>query len=378
MTRYDVVVVGAGPAGTCAARFAAANGAKTLLIEKKRDVGYPVVCGEYLPGKEEMARLLSHVPWIRELFTLPDAVVARHLPQIDLVAPSGLHFALPFDGMSVERVLFERHLAVEATRAGAEIMVDTEFRTLRGGKTVIARNRGRELEFEAKAVIGCDGPSSPVARSVGLEPPKGLVPCVAYEVAGDFPPITELYFGEVAPGGYAWVIPKRETCNVGLGVQQGWSEGDLRALLSKFVAKVSGENMGVYFTSGAVPMEGPSEKTVAGRVLLAGDAAGHVMACNGGGIPIAMICGRIAGETAAEHVAKGTPLDEYEKRWRFAVGKLLDNCLMTKKLGEMGLKSDMLLEIVMRSFGAADKFLQAFGRGGFMVRGLTGQSVFGI
>ncbi|MEM3086091.1 MAG: NAD(P)/FAD-dependent oxidoreductase [Halobacteria archaeon] len=376
--KYDVVVVGAGPAGTCAARFAATGGARTLLIEKKRDVGYPVVCGEYLPGREEMARLLPHVPWVRDLFTLPREVVSRQLPQIDLVAPSGLHFALPFDGMSVERFLFERHLAVEATRAGAEIMVNTEFRSLRDGKTVVARHRGRDLEIEAKAVIGCDGPSSPVALAAGLERPRGLAPCVAYEVAGDFPPITELYFGQVAPGGYAWVIPKRETCNVGLGVQQGWNEGDLRALLAKFVAKVSGENMGVYFTSGAVPMEGPSERTVAGRVLLAGDSAGHVMACNGGGIPIAMICGRIAGETAAEHVARGTPLADYEKRWRFAVEKLLDNCLLTKRLGEMGLKSDILLEMVMRSFGAADRFLQAFGRDGFMVRGLTGQSLLGV
>lgn len=376
--KYDVVVVGAGPAGSCAARFAARSGAKVLVLEKRRDVGNPVVCGEYLPGREEMARLLPHVPWVRELFTIPGAVVSRRLPQIDLVAPSGLHFALPFDGMSVERILFDRHLAVEAARAGAEILVNTEFRALRNGSTVVARQRGRDIEVEAGVVIGADGPSSGVALAAGLERPKGLAPCVAYEVAGEFPPITELYFGQVAPGGYAWVIPKRETCNIGLGVQQGWSPEDLRALLSKFVEKVARQNRGVFFTSGAVPMEGPSERTVSGRVMLVGDAAGHVMACNGGGIPIAMICGRIAGETAAEHVANGTPLGVYEERWRTAVGRLLDNCLLTKKLGEMGLKSDILLEIVMRSFGAADRLLAAFGREGFMVRGLTGRSLLGV
>ena len=115
-----------------------------------------------------------------------------------------------------------------------------------------------------------------------------------------------MYFGNVAPGGYAWVIPKKEGANVGLGYSKRYARGELRLLLGEFLklrpmeaGKLNGK---------MVPMSGPIPSTVKGNALVVGDAAGQVMAVNGGGIPIAMICGRIAGQVAADRIQGGSEL----------------------------------------------------------------------
>ncbi|MBI4361579.1 MAG: NAD(P)/FAD-dependent oxidoreductase [Euryarchaeota archaeon] len=371
--RVDVLVVGAGPAGSTAARYAAQGGAKTLIIEKKRDVGVPVVCGEYLPHLQELQAMLPQEPRLEELFTIPDATIARRLPRIDLVSPMGERYRLDFQGLSVERILFDRHLAIQALDAGAELMVDTEFKDIRGHTVTTTRG-----DIEARAIIACDGPISHVALRAGMERPTDLYPCVAYEVAGDYGDTVELWFGSVAPGGYAWVIPKRESCNIGLGVAPGTAPEGLRQLLSDFIAKTARQNLGVFFTSGVVPMGGPVPRTVQGPVMLAGDAAGHVMATNGGGIPTAMMCGRIAGQVAAQHTRDGTPLTEYERRWRESLGPLLQYCIQTKKLADFAFKSDIALELAMRVMGISEIIAHKIRRDGLMGRAIKGAPLTGI
>jgi len=85
--------------------------------------------------------------------------------------------------------------------------------------------------------------------------------------------------------------------------------------------------------------------------MLVGDAAGMVMATNGGGNNVAMIAGRIAGLTAADHLLDGTPLDAYETRWRAAVGGPLEQGVRIKKLADRFFGSDRLLEAAMVLIG---------------------------
>jgi len=169
---------------------------------------------------------------------------------------------------------------------------------------------------------------------------------VILDPTGD--PITDLYFGSLAPGGYAWVIPKDGCANVGLGAWQHF-DGNLGALFRKFLAKHGWpEARG---TGGHVPVVGPVDRTVKPPVLLVGDAAGHVMATNGGGINVSMIAGRIAGNTAADHVLDGTPLDAYERRWRDSVGGPLAQGARIKKIADRFFGSDPLLEAAMLLMG---------------------------
>jgi flavin-dependent dehydrogenase len=72
---------------------------------------------------------------------------------------------------------------------------------------------------------------------------------------------------------------------------------------------------------------------------------------NGGGIPIAMICGRIAGRAAADRIMKGVPLEEYEKEWRRQVGRQLEVAVKTKKLAMMAFAGQWRLEMAMRMLG---------------------------
>src|SRR2546427_3469247 len=134
---------------------------------------------------------------------------------------------------------------------------------------------------------------------------------------GEFSDATDMFFGNLAPGGYAWIIPKAGCANVGLGTWERF-RGNLRELFDKFIA--ARQLAPGKATGGFVPVLGPPPRTVKDNVMLVGDAAGMVMATNGGGNNVAMIAGRYAGLTAADHLLDGTPLDEYQARWRTAVG----------------------------------------------------------
>jgi digeranylgeranylglycerophospholipid reductase len=361
--KYDVVVIGAGPAGSTSARYAAMGGAETLLVERRKDIGIPVRCGEFLPSVKELEKMLPNVSELKELFEIPGKMISRRISEICIFSPAGTRYSFPFQGFSIERRLFDRHLAVLAAREGAEILVGTEFKGIKNGEVVTSAGN-----YKAEVIIGADGPFSKVARSAGLSPPRELCPCVGCEVAGDFGDFLQMHFGRVAPGGYAWIIPKFETANIGLGVDRPGK--GLKNLLRKFIQKVTPTSTSkiIYYTSGWVPMGGPVQRTVSGKVMIVGDAAGHVISSNGGGIPPAMICGRIAGKIAAEHVNGKKKLITYEREWRNEIGSILSSALITRKLSILPLSSDFLLEIFLFALGMTERFGE-----GLISRGIKGK-----
>lgn len=310
----DVVVVGAGPAGSTAAREAAAGGASVLLLEKGRRVGEPVRCGEFLPSLEEVRRICASTEGLEDLFDLPSRVRARWIDRARAYAPSGACFEVDFQGHAIWRDRLDQHLAQEAVREGAELRTETPFLGFRDGRV-----RTSAGEVAARAVVGADGPHSAVARAAGFPLHALLFPALSLPVAGSFEPVFEAYFGGVAPGGYAWVIPRRRDANVGLGVRPDLRQVPVHRALEAFLAfrglRTDREPVGGY-----VPMSGPLPETVRGNALLAGDAAGHVLSSSGGGIFTAMICGRLAGRAAARYARGRGALGEYETAWRRVLG----------------------------------------------------------
>lgn len=343
---WDVVVVGAGPAGSTAARFAAESGARTLLLERREVVGVPVQCGEFLPSPGTLEELMPRVEGVRELFDIPPGCVSRRIARIAAVSPSGRRYELDFEGMSLYRAKYDQHLARLAVGAGAVLRTGERVRGVVPGG--VATDEGR---IRARVVIGADGPLSIVRRSAGMPAPRQLCPCLQYTVPGEFGDTLEMHMGSVAPGGYAWLIPKAGEANIGLGVPRGRSRRTLRSHLDEFVAGLGIHEHPRLATSGLVPISGPVAETVRGDVLLCGDAAGHVMASNGGGIPPAMVCGRAAGECAAALVKSGRPLEEYERRWRAEVGEVLLNSVHVKRLADLWMWSDLLTGLAMMLIG---------------------------
>ena len=344
MEPFDVVVVGAGPAGSTTARFAASGGLSVLLLDKRGEIGHPVQCGEFIPSMEELANIIPRVSNLEELFSL-DGQISKRTSSIRIFSPRNRVYEFAFGGFSVERRRFDKHLAELAVAAGAELRVGVKVTGVKGNSVIAG-----DEEIRARVIVGADGPSSNVGRWVGLIGPTKFSRCVLCEVPGDFPPVVKMFFGNVAPGGYAWIIPKADKANVGLGIQKDGVQ--LKPLLMDFL-KSRGLKEPINFSAGIVPVSGTLARTVKGNVLVVGDAAGHIMATNGGGIPIAMVCGRIAGRTISAHLSKGTPLEMYDSGWRRAVGKELNTAFHTKTLADLVLGRNLLaLEVTMNAMGS--------------------------
>ncbi len=340
----DVLIVGAGPAGSTAARFCAGRSLDVLMIDRRAEIGYPVQCGEFLPNVEEMHTIFPRSMDLEELFTVDGSVVAGRVDAIDMISPKGKVFRVDFEGLTLDRRSFDKWLVKLALERGARLETRTSLLTIEDGiaKTTMG-------DVKAKVIVGADGPGSRTAREAGFKGVSMSYPAVTCQAEGTFEPIIKMYFGSVAPGGYAWIIPKRQGANVGIG----FNRGVLRRRPTEAFRSFAG-SLGIRyhdFTMGLVPMSGPVPSSVSGKVLLVGDAAGMVMATSGGGIPTAMIAGRIAGLTVREHLKDAVPLDRYEQRWRQAMYGPLRNALRTRQMGDIVFPHDRALDLAMRILG---------------------------
>jgi digeranylgeranylglycerophospholipid reductase len=343
-TDYDVVVVGAGPAGSTTAEYAALGGARVLVLERKKAVGEPVACGEFLPSTEEVKAIIPKADDLHPLFEVPSNLISRPMETFRIYSPRGRSWNIPFDGYTTDRDRFDKHLASKAQKAGATVLTDALVTSVQGNVV-----RTRDEVYRAKVIVGADGPVSRVAKGLGLPPNKELYPAVTQQAVGDFEPVMEMHFG-IAPGAYAWVLPKAKGANVGAGISPRWAKKRAGDYFQDFVRtrklETVGRMMGKY-----VPSSGPIARSCTEDGMLVGDAAGHVIAVNGGGVPIAMICGRLAGRVAAERVNKGTPLSRYEELCRDQVYKPLRTAVHTQWLASFFFGSARRLEFSMLVLG---------------------------
>ena len=327
-SKYDILVIGGGPAGALAAKTAAEAGNSVCLIEKRPAIGTPVRCAEGI-GKELLKEFVKPDPrWI-----------SADIERARLIAPNGTTIALEQDragnevGYVLDRKVFDRELVWQAAEAGADVAVKTratapimENGAVRGANVI---SIGRPAEIRAEVVIAADGAEAQFARRAGLDtvvPLREMMSCAQYLMtdididAGS----TDFYLGnEVAPEGYLWVFPKGErTANVGIGISGRKSRDGSRAkdYLDRFIAKNFPNGKTIEAIVGGVPVCRPLACTVADGLIVAGDAARVVDPITGGGIGNAMYTGRLAGEVATECIEAGNcskdALMRYDREWR--------------------------------------------------------------
>jgi len=343
--KYDVIVVGAGPAGSVAARNAAEGGANTLLIDKMKLPRFKL-CGGAVAG------------WIMKNFDIPEDVIENRGVEMIMCRPPKYKkekFPTPTPQGLVCRSKFDYYLTKQALGAGAELLQETRvLSVLKEGDTV----KGIELEngekIKSDIVIACDGATSRIARTAGFwekwftggETWKDYMAfCVGLEMRLDKDLINER-FGEgniwfflgkkVAPLGYGWVFPKTkiDILSVGLGTFVPTIEKKPTEYIKYFVTEhpVASELLAdaeIVKSCGAyIPYRKAFRPSYANGIMVAGDSAGMVNPINGEGIFYAMRAGKIAGTIAAEAVkAKDFSakfLKTYEDQWEDKIGKHLD------------------------------------------------------
>lgn len=308
MREVDLLVVGLGPAGAAAARAAATAGLSVLGIDKKKRLGEPVQCAEFVPlpmGKYARA----------------DGVLVQRIEAMKSVLPSGAVTRSGFPGLMIDRVRFDCALAEAARAAGASIAPATRLLDIDTGAKV-ARVEGAldASHVSYRFLIAADGPHSPVARRLGL-PDLPVVHTRQYTVALRRPYAdTDIWLSDAFPGGYAWLFPKGALANLGLGADRRF-EPDMKAPLDRLHAQLVAQGLvgrEIHArTGGAIPVGGLRSALTHGDALFAGDAAGLTHPITGAGIAAAVVSGEAAGAAVARALqGDASALASYEEDMR--------------------------------------------------------------
>jgi digeranylgeranylglycerophospholipid reductase len=343
-TSTDVVVVGAGPAGSIAAWNLAKAGVNVSVLERRQEIGAPKRCAEGL----NISSLNDHGIKPDPRWAVQEILGAR------LFSPSGREIIVKNPetrGFVLERKSFEKYLAAEAIKAGARYMVKTNvFDVIKDGDSVAGVNANfmdEEFTVTSRIVVAADGVDSMTAKRAGintLNKLKDYHSGFQYEMAGlkNFDEESlNIYFGnEIAPKGYIWVFPKgNQTANVGIGIvgTKSGEGGRARDYLDEFIEshpEIFSDASPMEINAGGIPVSAAVETFVGDGLMLVGDAAQQVNPIHGGGIGIAMDAARLAARTAVKALHEGDTsrerLFEYEQLWRQDEGAYLNKLMKVR------------------------------------------------
>lgn len=344
---HDLIVAGAGPAGSTAAREAALQGLDTLILEKETFPRYKP-CGGALSSRA--ASLLD--------FSIPDDICERtitgarvHFRDQVLERHTGYNLST-----MINRSRFDHLLLQKAKEAGAGIETQTvqDFQEKDDHVSVKTKDGIYRCRFLVIA-SGCQNRLK--NRIHGPLRKAGMGFCLVAEIEEDDLKIEErlastldIHFG-VAEGGYGWIFPHKGYYSVGIGGLSSCLHHPRQAML-QFLRK-NGFSEGQRLHGHLIPQGGSKTNTASGRVLLAGDAAGFVDAFMGEGICYALSSGRIAGqvigEVPAPEVAKA-----YQLRCKKDFGEDLKHALFFSKMVHR------YPEIFLRTLACQEEVLDRF------------------
>jgi geranylgeranyl reductase family protein len=330
---YDAIVIGAGPAGLQAARQLATRQFRVAVLEEHQVVGDPVHCTGVL-AREAF-----------DEFNLSTESILNELTTARFISPSGqdiVYRTRVVEAVVVDRARFDRRLADEAVRVGAELVRGARVHKVTSAADGVAVHVGNQPPLHARTCVLACGGRYALHRQLGLGVPSLLLHTAQRELPASTPGDVEVHFGsEVAPQGFAWVVPvwRDGQSFARIGVM---SEADAPRYFRRMVDRIA-PRWGV-----DVPRAEPPRlkilplsrisRTYGDRFIAVGDAAGLVKPTTGGGIYYSLVSGSIGAAVLAAAMQDGdvsaTRLSEYERRWRARLETELDTQLSFRLLAQ--------------------------------------------
>lgn len=334
MTKYDIVIVGGGPAGLSAAYSAARKNAKTIVLEKDDSIAQNI--------------RTSGVSWIDDMkrLAIPEKCY-NAIKNFRIISPSKdivLRGKTPKSCVLDVRSTYQ-YLATLAAREGAEISVRSEVQSVKSNSNrisgVVANTTRGKIEIDSNLVIDASGFNSIVARRSGL-----ARNWTRYGIGAEY----ECYCDDIDPetwilmvghkysdAGYAWIFPiSKQRVRIGTGVGRPESITDpIKKLNSIMESKIKPLDelrniQPIEFHYGFIPNEGSRKSTIFDGLMLVGDSAGQANPLVLEGIRFAIEFGRVAGDVGANSLSKGCTresLEQYEKFWKERVSSKIKSSL---------------------------------------------------
>ena len=363
---FDIVIVGAGPAGSSAAHEAARNGSSVALLEKESVVAETV--------------RTSGVTWVKDAksFGIPEDCY-NPIKNYSFCSPSNT--VTISDDVAKAAVLdvrkTYRHLAKQAQESGAKLFVDTNVTDVITDEQkrpigVIAKSADNEIKFNAKVVIDCSGFQSVVGKMLGLVTQWERFGAGAeYEVRAENVDDKTwwLMVGQkYSPAGYAWIFPVGgDIVRIGVGIGKPESNVDPTERLNELMENKEGpiKDLGaitkIEFHYGLIPNDGLSRKTVYDNLILVVDSAGQANPLVLEGIRYAIRFGRVAGKVASDAIKNDdtseNALKPYETDWKKAIESKINSAskVQNRWIGLSDEQWDKELDVISEL--SADEFL---------------------
>ena len=358
---YDVIIIGSGPSGSTAAKYLAKKDLKVLVIEKKKEIGLPIQCAGFIPSSEELKKMIPTLKIPDELKNIHEECILSKINSQRIYFSDDNYRRFNVNGFIVNREYFDKYLTQSACNYGAELLTCTKALSVDSNSIITDGIFGRK-RYYGKVIIGADGPNSIVRQYIKnklinnykYNIKNNYYTCFQYKMK-NINNITEneiniFFSNKLLPNGYFWIFPEsKNSVSVGLGVKldNSFKRKSTKYYLDNFIKKNSiafkilkdGEITSIH--TGFVPLYN-LERSVYDNKLLIGDAASHIMATSGGGIPYAIVDGNIAADVVFNSLVSNGSIEDYEKQWKEQYGTYLYNSIYLKSIFEYILKKDYL------------------------------------
>lgn len=354
---HDVIITGGGPTGSRVAYRLAAKGHKVLVLEKKSQPGTKIVCTGII-GQE-----------CASAFGIDARAIIRKVNSASLFSPSGNRLYLRREepqACILDRTAFDTAMAERAQQAGAEYRFNSRVQNItieNDHASITADYRGKTPVIKARAAVIASGFNPGLLGRLGLGKFKDFTIGAQGEVEAPGCDEVEVYFGDMAPGFFAWLVPtKPPLARAGL-LSRDNPGFYLKKWLSDLAAQGKIVTPEVKISYGGIPLK-PLSRTSGERIIVVGDAAGQVKPTSGGGIYYGLLSAEIAADVLHPALEEGDfsskRLARYERGWRNKLGREIRTGYWFRKLFERlsNRQIDRIFEIV-KAGGIDEALLKA-------------------